>query len=272
MLDRVLSDSIGFSSAADRFTYLLSQYRVPVTLSVLAGAILVGSGRWRLPQAPSWMTEALIPIVILAIPTYAIWRSISQKVVNRDSVTVLEYGGPADDPRVWRVPPETWANRTVEGSVDAHRPDSGSVWKAYSVEWMDDISELRVRGVWTDLASPGELFASQKKFNAIYTDMTAAMIQSSALTARVSEAGVSMYDQALVDILEMSENGRLPEGIAPSEIIDDLKQDVSDNSINIENIGEIDDEPDRIDSRNPNPDPETDPESMNQNQNQNGEI
>lgn len=238
-----------FGSKWDRATYLLKAYRVPLTIMFTAAIISVAAFDARVPTPPEWLVEFSVPAGILAVPAYFAARVLAAKVVAKISVKVIEYRGPMEDDRVHRVPPRTWKDRDA-GVMDAYQPPGGSVYKVSEFEWLDDVGQLRVEGVWPSIADPNDVYKSQQRFDRIFIDLLKELMKAQAFEATVAEKGVEIYDESTKEQIQLAEDGILPDGVGAAQKIEELESEIED-TLDIDTIGDMseDDDPGRIDEQ-----------------------
>lgn len=242
-----------FGSVGDKIVYLLAEYKVPLSIVVAAG-LITGSA---FPEAPSIiptpppeLVDFIVPAGILSIPAYIIWKRVAERIVARNHVKVIEYNGPDEDDSVYMVPPTTWKERST-GMLDAHRPQSGDVWKVSEFSWDESTSRIYVEGVWPEAADPADLFESQVRFDKIYSDLISQVLAASAFKSVVGTAAIDMYDQSVAENVILQEKGVLPDGVSASERISDLEDEL-DDMLDLDSIGELrtDDGGERLDDEN----------------------
>lgn len=236
-----------FSNKWDRVVYVLVQYRLPIFLTVAGLIIIATTEIGSIPSPPGWILDFTVPATILALPTGLVWRVVSKKVIAKISVEVIEYNGPMEDDRVYQVPPKTWKNREA-GVMDAYQPPSGEVFKVSELEWMDDVGQLRVDGVWPSIADPNDVYKSQARFDRVFIDLLKELMKAQAFSATVAEKGVEIYDESTKEQIALIEDGILPDGVDAAEKIEELEDEIED-TLDIDTIGDMETEADegRID-------------------------
>lgn len=244
-----------FGSKWDRLTYLLSVYRMPLAVVAAAAVISWAAFDASLPTPPGWLIDFIVPAGILAVPAYFGWRVVAKKVVAKISVKVIEYNGPMQDDRAFQVPPRTWKARET-GTIDAYRPPGGDVYKVSDLEWMDDVGQLRVEGVWPSVADPNDVYKSQARFDRVFIDLLKELMKAQAFSATVAEKGVEIYDESTKEQVTLIENGVLPDGVDAAEKIEELEREIED-TLDIDTIGDMETDGDegRIDEHDPEPAP-----------------
>lgn len=236
-----------FTSKWDRVTYLLAVYRLAIAVTVAASIIAVAAFDARVPTPPEWLVEFAIPAGILSVPAYFGWRVVAKKVIAKISVRVIEYNGPMEDDRVFQVPPKTWKARET-GVMDAYQPPGGDVYKVSELEWMDDVGQLRVEGVWPSIADPNDVYKSQARFDRVFIDLLKELMKAQAFSATVAEKGVEIYDESTKEQIALIEDGILPDGVDAAQKIEELEDEIED-TLDIDTIGDMQTEADegRID-------------------------
>lgn len=225
-----------FGSRWDRVTYLLSEYSLWIGITVVGALIIHAREDARLPTPPEWLAEMAVPVVLLAIPLYFIWTNIAKRVIARIGIRVIEHNGPAEDDQAYLVPPKTWETRDT-GTLDAYQPQGGDVYHVSEFEWMDDTGTLRIEGEWPEAAAPSDVYASQRKWDRVYTDLLEQLMKAKAIEATIEEVSVDIYDQSYSEHLELTEAGRLPEAVKPAEKMRELGDQIED-TLDIGAIGQ----------------------------------
>lgn len=243
-----------FGSKWDRVTHLLSEYSLWIGVTAVAALIIHARGDTQLPTPPAWLAEAAVPVAILSIPTYFIWTTVAKKVIAKIGVKVIEHNGPAEDDQAYIVPPRTWNDRET-GTLDAYKPQGGDVYHVSDLEWMDDTGTLRVEGEWPEAADPSDVYSSQRRWDRVYTDLLEQLMKAKAIEATIEEVAVDIYDQSYAEHLELTEAGRLPDGVKPAAKMRELGDEIED-TLDIGAIGQArtgDDDEGRLDEDRPGP-------------------
>lgn len=177
VLDRV---SGRFGSNADRITYLLAQYRLPITLALIAVGGLLLSGSFGLPRLPEPVQLGLQGFAIGAVPAAVLGRIVIKKFFADPRKLVLVL-----DPRrgvfsdVWRVPPRLWDARD-EGEFPPVDVSRGPVDHVVTrLAYVEEEDQLVVEGCNPEIANPVDLLATEGKLDVLFTDAQDAMAELS---------------------------------------------------------------------------------------------
>jgi hypothetical protein len=241
-----------FDGKWDRITYLLSEWKWPLIVVAVSSMIVYAAFDARLPTPPDSAVSFALASGFVAVPAYVVWLIVASKVISKISVRVIEYGGPNGEVTAYDVPPKTWRARETN-LFDAYRAPGTNQWKVWNLEWKDDIDQLEVTGVWPSAADPNDVYKSQKKVEKMFLDMLKELMKAQAFQATVAAKGVDIYDESHKEHLQLNEAGILPDGVDAAAKLEELEDEIA-GSLDIESIGEMDDdtgESDRIDSQDP---------------------
>jgi hypothetical protein len=246
MLDRLLDrqepvadTSPTFSSRWDRATYLLAEYKWPLIVVFIAVLIVYSTQDARIPTPPDVWIDFSVAAAIVAFPAYLAFAAAVKRLIRRRDIRVVEIGGPQEDTTPYWVPPRTWEDRDVH-LQDAYRPPGSEQWHVWDLDWMGDVGQLEVTGIWQATAHPAEVHKSQAKVDAIWMDMIRELIKANASEALLAKRGVDIHDASMAEYLEMEEKGVLPDGVSVSDEIEKLESEI-EGTLDIESIGEIED-------------------------------
>lgn len=195
-----------FASKWDRITYLLAEFKYLVT-GLLLGVIGLIIYYQPTVTLPDWIPALLVGWLILGVPCYLIAHKIATWLRRRNWVEVHHVNGRTDDLEKHYVPPETWRNKTVDGP-DPYPVNGGSAWAVQEYEYLEDVGELRVKGVWLEGLQDTQLYTSKS----MMVDMHGWMldqIEKLADTRAKWSRGVVQYEQETVnDFAEIEERGK----------------------------------------------------------------
>jgi predicted transcriptional regulator len=214
-----MSDSIipTFSNNKDRIVYLLGEYKIPISVTFLCGAIFLIAARPELPSVPQSWLNFLGPWMILTIPAYLFGKALVKWVRQRNWNTVFHINAVEDTREKWMVPPETWQNKTVEGDA----PNLVNEKDAYEVrtfEWHEDTGDLVVEGTWLSEAADGKLVTDRSHMKAIHDHLMDAFNELCQLRGTWSDQSIEMQKQIINAGAEARERGLLQDKQSAKEV------------------------------------------------------
>ncbi|QLH77186.1 hypothetical protein HZS55_07710 [Halosimplex rubrum] len=233
-----------FDSRTDRIVYLIGEFRYLVTGMVLGAIALVAYYQPSIPQPPTWVGAAIVAWLVLGIPCYLAGVAIARWLRRRNWVEVHHVDGRGTtetDIEKHYVPPETWRTKTVDGP-DPYPVNGGSAWAVQEYEYLDDIGELRVKGVWLEGLEDTQLFTAQS----MMVDMHGWMldqIERLADTRAKWSRSVTQYEQETVnDFAEARERGTTLKRTTARDVFEDMTGDDEDiPSLDADEMPNIDD-------------------------------
>lgn len=168
-----------FENIGDRFTYLLSEYKLGVYGAVLALIALFATGRLGIPSPPSWVASYLLMIALGIIPSMAVANQTIVKWFIPDPRQKVEVWKPDDKGRTisvehHKIPTDLWNERRhMENGMPVLEPDGDTDAIVTDLEHDDALTQLRVRGVNSEIADPADIMATQGKLEEVYGTLLA---------------------------------------------------------------------------------------------------
>jgi hypothetical protein len=219
-----------FSSNRDRLTYLIAEYKVLVSGLVVGAVLLAIYYQVSLPQLPDWIPAVLIGWMLFGVPCYLVGAKIARWLRTRNWVTVHHVNSFEDDIEKHKVPPQIWAEKTVEGP-DPYPVNGGDGWAVQEYEWLEDVEELRVKGVWLSGLEDTALFTSKSMMLDMHSWMLD-QIEKLADTRAKWSRGVVQYEQETVNsFAEARERGVTLERTSGRDVFEDLTGEGDDEEI-----------------------------------------
>jgi len=207
-----------FADNRDRLTYLLSEYRIPLTVTFLAAGIWVIWAQPQLPEPPDAAVGFMTAWILLAFPAFIVARKTAQWLYSPDWVDVgicdpgetVIYDGK-------KVPPDVWEDKTVVGSRPL-QPDEGMYdYIVTRFNWYDDISELEVRGVERSDMGPAEALENATRVDEYYEHMHSVRRKYARLKATVARTATEIHDSATMSMIEEREKAELVPGVSVTD-------------------------------------------------------
>lgn len=212
-----------FANNRDRITFLIAEYKLLVSGMIIG---ILGLVAYYQPEvsAPAWVPALLVAWLLLALPCYLVGLKIARWLRNRNWTTVHHVNAADDVIEKYNVPPQIWRDKTVEGA-DPYPVNGGSAWAVREYEWLDDVEELRVEGVWLE----GLEDTAQYTAKSMLTDMHGWMLdqlEKLADTRAKWSRGVVEYEEETINALtEARERGVTLERETARDVFDGLAGD-----------------------------------------------
>lgn len=224
-----------FATWKDRTTYLIGEYKIPISISVFAGGIWALWARPEIPSPPAWVGAVVLTWALLAIPTFIIARRVVNWLYDPPKVYVgvVRPG----DPTIYdlqAVPPDLWSKAVKMDDAGPLPIEEGVAdYVVTEFEWLEDIGELRVRGVEPEQLDPGEAYAYHEKVDRYYdqhVDLMAGYSKLKAVSAELIQTG---HDDGLMQAI-----GARDEALAPNVSARELLEEI-ENSDDLKDPGQI---------------------------------
>jgi hypothetical protein len=223
-----------FASNKDRLTYLLAEYRVPLSVMILAAGVWVSWARPELPTPPQTLVDFSVASFIIALPAYVFGIQVAKYLHAKGGVTVGiadpgtngEDGGPGlYDAK--RVPTELWESKTVVGAPPM-QPDEGFDYVVTRLNWYEEIGELEVRGVDQAAMEPGEAWENAKRVDEVFLHHQSIRRAYSNLKATVHSYATDIHDATIMMMMSESEKAKLAPEVSVTTLIEEMEEDVED--------------------------------------------
>jgi hypothetical protein len=212
----------------DRLKRALVVYKIPLTLTIISIAGLSMHYVERLPTLPDGSVPFLISVILLSLPSYvfAVWF-LGWIDPDNPGVRVLEAdAGTEEKGTPYVVPRELWEDKTVDGP-DPYPLDDGA-YLVRNFNWMEDVGELEVTGVWPANASPLELWYAKKRIDDMHDWYRKELQKASAGLARINRMGIEVFDGSVTALYEAHRDGAVPDADLIGDPIDSAQEDVQD--------------------------------------------
>lgn len=218
--------STTFGSWKDRLTYLVAEAQLLVAgLLVSAGAALLYF-QPSLPGVPGWVRGSMAAMLLLGPFLFAFFMSLISRLRTRNWVTVHHVNGREDVVEKYNVAPEVWREKTVDGP-NPYPINGGSAWGVQEFEFLEDVEELRVRGVWLEEVEDVKLMTSKSHMDSVYEKLTRSHIALGILRDSVSEFGADIQRRLTNSMAEARERGKLMDQDAVADVFEDFEDDAT---------------------------------------------
>ncbi|MFC4542017.1 hypothetical protein ACFO5R_08770 [Halosolutus amylolyticus] len=215
-----------FGNWYDRLTYLVAEAQILV-LGVLfsLGAALV-IFRPSIPQVPPVAVGMLAATMLFGPALFGFFVWFVKKLRTRNMVEVHHVNAVNDDLEKFYVEPSVWAEKSIEGP-NPYPVNGGSAWAVQEFEWLEDVGELRVKGVWLEEVADTKLLTSKSHMEAIYGKLTESHIALNILRDSVSEFGADIQRRLVNSMAEARERGKMMDQDAVKDVFEDFEDDAT---------------------------------------------
>lgn len=216
-----------FRDNRDRIVYLLAEYKIPLTLMLMAAGVWAAWVRPELPTPPKSAVAFSVAWFFLAIPSYFFGKRIAAYLYSPPTYTVgIADPGSSSIYAAKRVPIEIWEEKSVTG-FPPMEPAQGFDFVVTKWEWYQDIGELEVRGVDPDL-EPGAAWETASRVDELYDHHHAVKRAYSQLKGTVQRYATDIHDYTLMQFMAEEEDAKLSPDVSISSIIEEMEEDIGD--------------------------------------------
>lgn len=243
-----------FGNWKDRLTYVFAEAQILVLGLVFSlGAALV-IFRPSIPQLPPVTIGILAATMLFGPGLFGFFVWFVKKLRTRNMTEVHHVNARKDVLDKYYVEPSIWAEKSIEGP-NPYPVNGGSGWAVQEFEWMEDLEELRVKGVWLEEAQDTKLLTSKSHMEAIYEKLTESHITLHILRDSVSEFGADIQRRIINKSAEARERGKMMDKAAVKDVFEEFEENASgmgdDDLPTLEPDdlpGDLDGEPDESDT------------------------
>lgn len=216
-----------FGGFSDRLAYVLAEAQILIAgLFFSLGAALV-IFRPSLPSVPPVFVGVLAATLLFGPALFGFFVWLVKKLRQRNMVEVHHVNAVDDDLEKYYVEPEIWAEKSIDGP-NPYPVNGGSAWAVQKFEWLEDVEELRVKGVWLEETTDTKLLTSKSHMEAIYGKLTESHIALNILRDSVSEFGADIQRHLVNSMAEARERGKMMDKTAVKDVFEEFEDDASD--------------------------------------------
>lgn len=135
--------------------------------------------------------------------------------------------------------PELWREKEIE-EPDPYPVNGGSAWAVREYEYLDDIEQVRVRGVWLEGCQDTQLMTSKKQMEDIHGWLIDRGEELAAIRGCWSRGAVELQKKLITAESEVNERGQMIQKTAAKDTFGDLLDD-GDDSEDAPTIHDLDD-------------------------------
>jgi len=231
-----------FQNNRDRLVYLLAEYKLLIGGMLVGAAVLFAYYQPQLPTLPTWIPAVAVGWLVLAIPCYLVGAKIARWLRRRNWVEVHHVNAVEDTTEKYYVPPELWREKEIDGP-DPYPVNGGSAWAVREYEYLEDIDQLRVEGVWLEGCQDTQLMTSKKQMQDIHGWLIDRAEELAAIRGRWSRGSVELQKKLVTADAEANERGQMIQKTAAKETFGDLIED-GENPEDAPTIHDLTDAPD----------------------------
>lgn len=235
--------STTFGDWKDRATYLIANAQFLILgLAVSLGAFIVVF-RPSLPGIPPIVVGWVASLLLLGPAVFGFFVWLVQRLRQRRMVTVHHVAAVEDEIEKYYVEPGIWREKTVEGP-NPYPINGGSAWGVQEFEWLEDVEELRVKGVWMEETQDAKLISDKRHMEQIYGKLTESHIAFQIFRDSVSEFGSHIQRRLINSMVEARERGRMMDKSAIKDVFDDFEEDA--NSLGVDDLPHLEPDEDPV--------------------------
>ena len=214
-----------FGGWSDRLTYIAAESQLIVLAVVFTLGAMFVVYRPTLPSVPPIVTGWLAITLLFGPLLTAFWITFVRRLRRRDMIEVHEVDAVGDTVEKYYIEPEVWKDKSVDGA-NPYPINGGSSWAVQDLEWMDDVDELVVKGVWLSECQDTKLLTKKSHMEAIYSKLTQSHITLSVMRDSVSELGADIQKRTINDAAEARERGTMMDETAVKDVFEDFEADI----------------------------------------------
>lgn len=217
---------MNFGGFWDRITYVVAEAQILVAgLLFSVGAALV-IFRPSLPSVPPIWVGVLAALLLFGPALFGFFVWLVKRLRTRNMVEVHHVNALEDTVKKYYVEPEIWAEKSIDGP-NPYPVNGGTGWAVREFEYLADVEELRVKGVWLSETSDTELITSKSHFKAIYGKLTESHIALNIMRDSVSEFGADIQRRLINSMAEARERGRMMDQSAVKSVFEEFEEDAT---------------------------------------------
>jgi len=215
-----------FGSWKDRLTHIVAEAQILVlgVLFSIGAALFVF--RPSIPQVPPVFVGMLAATMLFGPALFGFFVWLVKKLRTRNMVTVHHVNAETDTLEKYYVEPSIWSEKSIDGP-NPYPVNGGSAWGVKEFEWLEDVEELRVKGVWLEEVQDTKLLTSKSHMQAIYGKLTESHIALNILRDSVSEFGADIQRKLINKTAEARERGKLMDQTAVKDVFEEFEEDAS---------------------------------------------
>ncbi|QLC34075.1 hypothetical protein EFA46_007610 [Halarchaeum sp. CBA1220] len=219
-----------FASAWDRLTYLLAEAQLLVAALVVTSGVLLWVFSPSIPALPAWSVHLLVGSLVLAPPCLLVGVRFAGWFDRRDWVDVQHINAVEDVAKDYKVPPDVWSEKIVEGPAPYPMND-GDTWVVREYEWLPDAGpngQLVVRGCWLSELEDTKLLTTRSHFNRVYDTLQQSHIRLDLFADNLEDMAAALQSRLMNKITEAKQRGELLDKNAVTAVVDEFEDDIEE--------------------------------------------
>lgn len=233
-----MSDAISptFSSWRDRLTYLVANAQFLVAGLLISLGVLVLYFQPSLPGVPGWIYATIAALLLIGPIVLGFFLQLLGWLRTRNWETVYHINGLTDEREKYKVAPEVWSEKVVEGP-SPYRCNDEDAFEVREFEYHDEVDELVVRGCYMSQLADSKLVTAKSMLEDVHGDLLDAYIDLNQLRGRISKMGVEIQADVVNEEAEADERGLMNPRSSVKERFEAAKQDAeSKEDLEIQDI------------------------------------
>jgi len=221
--------STTFGGWSDRLTYIMAEGQILVAgLLLSVGAALV-IFRPQLPGIPPIVVGWFAVLLLFGPALFGFFVVLIKALRQRRMVEVGHVNAKKDILKKYYVSPTIWKEKTVEGA-SPYPVNGGSTWAVQDFDYLEDMDELRVQGVWLSEVEDTKLYTSKSHMEAIYGKLTESHIALNIMRDSINELGADIQRRIINATSEARERGTMLDKSAVKSVFEDFEQSITDTT------------------------------------------
>lgn len=220
-----------FRNNKDRLVYIIGEYKIPISVTVLSGLIWLAAFRPELPTPPaSWLTFSAAA-GILAVPSFAVSLHVARWLDSDDYYKIgIMDGGTSEIYDGKRCPPDLWHSKTVMGATPLEPDNEDGAFDYIVTAWnyYGDIGELEVRGSEKSDLTPAEADETKVRVDEYYENYHELRRSYSRLKATVLDYASQIHDLTVMRMMAQRESAEMELSESVTGLIGEMEDEVQD--------------------------------------------
>lgn len=229
-----------FADWRDRAAYLAAEYKIPISVTVLAVAIWATFAGPETPDPPDGTMAVVGSFALLSLPSFFVGKQIVEWLYDPNLVQVgVCIPGSEIVYRNVLVPPAIWAEKTVEDAAPLPVDEGWADYLVTDLEWLGDVEELTVRGLERSMMDPGEAAGAAEQVERYYRHYLSVRNEYAKLRATVGDVAQDSHDDALTSVMKTKSKTLAP-GVDLMDVLDRAEDGDLDELADLDEIADPD--------------------------------
>jgi hypothetical protein len=219
-----------FRDNKDRAVYLLAEYKIPLSIMLIALGIWASYFTPEIPNPPEQTRYFVLSWIIISMPAWILGNYLVEWLYSPKTVTVgVADGGEEDTYTGYEVPPDVWTDARVEGPPP-YEPDNGYDYLVKSYDWHPDTGKLTVEGLprGEDSMDPWEQWYCKKTIDEYFEGYQTLRREYAQFKALVGDKLTDVHDLTIMQMLEKSQDAQVSVDMTVTDLIEEVEQEADD--------------------------------------------